>query len=565
MDGQRNAPWRVTAILDALVVLVSVVLTWPLVVGTGYPVARDAVFTPHLPFRPESLGVSSGSPRAAPLDAVVAALSVVADGAWLAKALIVVPLLIIGWAAHRAVAGLGTPARMLAANLAVWNPFVIERLGLGQWALLYGYAAVMGLAYAAARSRPAGLSPRTAAPWLLLGVMTPSSAVIAGVSAVALADRGKAGRVAVLAVLAQVPWVLPALVGAAARTSDPAGVAAFAARAERSGSALWSLVGLGGIWDSLSTPGSRGGVLGHLTSALVLVVLVIVVRFQWVPRRMLILGVGSLLAAAVTTVGAGVAVMEWATAHLPGAGLFRDAQKWLIPFVVLVVLCSAAALEVLVRWLRDRAPVLVLAGASLGVVAPFLLLPDGHVVVHRVLRPVAYPVDYREVAARVDGTEAITVSLPWQLYRRFEWATDYATYDPISRWLNVPVVTADALQVGGSVVHGEDERAAQVGAAIAAGDWQVIRDLDVRFLVVHRDPSAQDRLPEANISEGAVRYEGEHLILIELADSQTAAHASPWTATGWMVLAADLTILVILAGVAIRKPRQAPHGSATVR
>ena len=125
------------------------VLLAPLLTGGGYPLARDLIFVPHLPLGEGALGLGDGPPRAVPLDAVVSALSWVVDGGVLARIVLPMTLAIAGWGVARLVAPLGWVAQFAAATFAVWNAYVVERLALGQWALLLAYAALPWLVMAA--------------------------------------------------------------------------------------------------------------------------------------------------------------------------------------------------------------------------------------------------------------------------------------------------------------------------------------------------------------------------------------------------------------------------------
>ena len=66
---------------DGLVVLVTLALTWPMWTAGGYGLARDLVFTPRAPWTLDAIGMGTSLPRAVPLDAVLAALTTVVDGA----------------------------------------------------------------------------------------------------------------------------------------------------------------------------------------------------------------------------------------------------------------------------------------------------------------------------------------------------------------------------------------------------------------------------------------------------------------------------------------------------
>jgi len=553
-----------TLVLDGYVTLIAAILVWPLVSRTGYPVARDLVFTPRIPLRPEIVGMGTGSARAAPLDAVLAVITSVIDGAIVAKIVVPLALLLAGWGAHRIVAGAGLVARAVVAGLAVWNPFVIERLGLGQWALLFGYAAVIHLVRVALTRTDDGSMSR-AAPWLAVGAVTPTGAVLAGGAGVVMLIRRSRTSVAllVLVLAVQLPWVLPGLLSAASATSDPGGVAAFAARGERPGGAVWSLLGMGGIWDGLSVPGSRTGWLGHLTSIVVLVVLALGWRTNRVPVRLWLLGAGSFVLATISSTRAGQVLLEWAVGVVPGAGLLRDAQKWLVGFVVLVLVCTGWSVHAIMRAVHRRMPAAALGGAAAAVVTPFLLMPDGAVVVHQVVRPVDYPKDYSEVAARVDNSDSLVVGLPWRLYRAYDWAGPYAAYDPSSRWFDTPVAVPDTLVLGDRTIDGEDQLAALLADAATHEDLAALHDRGVRFVLLHPDAMTD---PE-DIPRGHIVQSGPSMSLIDLGSPQGPPPevTTAWSGLARLVGVVDLGVLVLIVVVSLSKRLDRRSNSATLR
>ncbi|WP_207021875.1 hypothetical protein [Phycicoccus sp. DTK01] len=554
-------------VLDLWVLVPVVVLGWPLLTRGGYPFARDLVLTPRLPLRPEAVGLGTASPRAAPLDALVGVLSLGLDGGVLGRVAVLGGLALAGWGAHRLARPLGTPARLLVGALAVWNPFVVERLGLGQWALLLGYASLWWVALAAVRAREDGrLLPRTA-PWLALGALTPTGAVLVGGVALVTGlgttrhgrrrDLGLVGLVAA----AQLPWLLPSLLSSAATTSDPAGVAAFAARAELPGPAVVSLVALGGVWDRLSVPGSRAGLLGVLTVLVVLAGLVAGRRRGLPGRRLLACGVVGLVLATLTSVPLGQHLVAAGTDTVPGLGLLRDAQKWLAPFVLVAVLGVGALVDGLARLVARRATPLSSTVLVVALALPFVLLPDGAVVVHRVLTPSRFPADVEQVARAVDGTDGLLVSAPWRLYRAYPWATAYPTYDPASRLYDVRVVTSDALVLGDRTLRGEDPLAAAVGRALApvtSGSVAVLRGLGVRWVLVTRTDPDGPGLLAALRADPSVRVvvEGPDVVLLELTGPRAAAPQVAPAALATVVVA-DLAVLLLLLGVGLSRPPRA--------
>ncbi|HEX4727699.1 MAG TPA: hypothetical protein VH298_07865, partial [Jatrophihabitans sp.] len=271
---------------DLLVLGLSIWLLWPQHAG-GYGLGHDLVFTPDQPLNADSVGLGSSSPRAVPLDALVALAGRLVGGMVTGRIALLVPLLAAGWGSTRLIRQLrptvSSPALLLVAGLAVWNPYLVERLALGQWALLWAYGALPWLVRAGIRvNRSPGPVPIRAWAglfgWLAVSAITPTGALIGAGVLVAVAGGHKLGRtltVLALAALVQLPWLLPAVLSTASATSDPRAVAAFAARSERPGGALLSLLGLGGIWSSDVTPASRAGLLGYLSTGLVLLVLLV--------------------------------------------------------------------------------------------------------------------------------------------------------------------------------------------------------------------------------------------------------------------------------------------------
>lgn len=489
--------------LDAWVTALSAYLCWPLLVHGGYPLARDLVFTPRQPMTTDAIGLGTGAPRAVPLDALVWLLEHVADGAVVARVAVLGALLVAGWGAHRLVSAQALPARVLVAGFAVWNPFVVERLALGQWALLWSYAAAFWLVGSAARHREGGpLMP--AVGWLAVSSITPTGGVVGTlVLLVVGAHRwARTARLAAVALFLQLPWVLPGVLSAASVTSDPAGVAAFAGRSERPGGAVLSLLGLGGVWDAGSAPTSRAGVLGYVSSLLVVVVLVVGTRLAprflgtTTIRRLVGLAVGGFLLAAGSSVPGVENAMTWTVGHVPGAGLLRDSQKWLLPFVLLVVVALGSLANAIWARLRAGAGAFLVPVAAVFAVLPLLVLPDGAVTTWATVRPVHYPAGFAAVRRALGtGPDGDIVVLPWRAYRLFSWGQPVSVYDPASRWFDRSVVSDDELQVGDMVLATESARTREVGEALGFNPpAAVLGPLGVRYAVVYGDDPEAGRL-----------------------------------------------------------------------
>ncbi|MDQ2749164.1 MAG: hypothetical protein M3Y44_06525, partial [Actinomycetota bacterium] len=134
--------------------VLAAVLLWP-ITRAGYLLGHDMVFTPRQPLDLASIGVSTASPRAVPLDALVALAERVLDGAVVGRLAVIVPLVAVGVGAAALLGSRSLSARLASCTLAIWNPFVVERLALGQWALLWAYAALPWLILVILRCRGA--------------------------------------------------------------------------------------------------------------------------------------------------------------------------------------------------------------------------------------------------------------------------------------------------------------------------------------------------------------------------------------------------------------------------
>jgi hypothetical protein len=235
--------------------------------GPGYLLLRDAVSTPRSYLSDSALGLVS-APRATPQDFVVALASHCVDGGIVVKALLVAGLWLAGWGAARLVADVlpesGAGGQFVAITLAIWNPYVGERLLQGHWSLLLAYGCLPWVATTmlTLRSTDSATWPSlfTLAFWIALAGLTPTGLILAaavGLVCVAVPVEGPGGPrprwlcAAVTladAVMAALPWLTAAILGLSsadhiwARVPD---VAAFAARAEPGLTTLGSLAGLG--------------------------------------------------------------------------------------------------------------------------------------------------------------------------------------------------------------------------------------------------------------------------------------------------------------------------------
>jgi hypothetical protein len=444
------------------------------------------VFVPRMPWSAALIGLTGGPPRAVPSDAVVALASRAIPADILQKLILLLifvlacsgaaALLDSGWTAGRRIAGAaagrapanapggsasgssagsavrssagsavrssagpavrssagsavrssaGAPllARLAAGVFYAWNPYLAERLLIGQWALLLGYAGlpwvVKVVSTGPARIRPGRLL-LAAIPAGVGGFAAMSVTVLAAVPA-ALSRGGAPGeRVGRLAgdsgrgsgrgepggglageggergggiwsnggvrgrriatvlgvmVLLSLPWLIPAF--AVAVHTDPRGVDAFAARADTPFGRIGSLIMLSGIWNAQTVPRGYGGWASAVWLLVVIASLCGYVALARSRRLSPGLGTAAVVGLAIAAVGVtspGRAVLRDLVSAWAGFAVLRDGQQFLAP----LALAEAIGLGALVAWLVRGDALGPVPGEALGRV-PGGRVPGGRV------------------------------------------------------------------------------------------------------------------------------------------------------------------------------------------
>jgi hypothetical protein len=516
------------------------------------------VFVPREPFSAAALGLAGGPPRAVPSDAVLAAASRLMPADIAQK---VVLLAIFALACSGAAALLRREhwlARLAAGVFYAWNPFVAERLIIGQWALLLGYA---GLPWVL-RSVTGHSVASWRGAWRLLVALLP--AAVGGFAAMAVsalvavpaallarppadqaeADRTWAGRagatgIALLVLVGcSLPWLVPALLHPV--YASPAGVTAFAARADTPFGSFGSLLMLGGLWNAQTVPAAYGGAWSVLWLGVVVTACGGYAVLAARRRRWPGLGVAAVAGLAIASVGLtapGRHLLQSAIGLWPGFAVLRDGQQFAGP----LALAEAAGFGLVVAWAmrpglvavpgtghrihdHDRftadsagESVLIMnqrsqcarrggAGPAIGVLAllaPVLLLPGLAWGAAGRLHPVSYPADWL-AAARVINQSAApgdALLLPWAAYRRPAWNHGEAILDPWPRLLARPVIWNDGGSVGTTRLAPDDPGARRLDAVVRSGAplTAALQAAGVRFVIADAGGQVRLRLPGCTV------------------------------------------------------------------
>lgn len=457
-------------VLAALLLLGGVVAVGP---WDGVFLFRDFVTVPDPVLGANTLG-GGGAPRAVPLDAVVAILSAILPAGLVARALLIGPLLLVGAGMSVLLRAHGAVATALGAGLAITNPYVAERLLLGQAPTLFGFAMIPWLVLAVRSRRP--LSQRALLVLLAAApaALTPVGSVMAGLTVLVTGLTLDSGRrpafVSTLVLLLPVGVLaLPWLVAALAHPSTGAvssGADAFAVRADGPLGTIGSVLTLGGVWAPGAWPPSRA----ELPVVLAQLALVVSAAAAWwwlrrrgpvAPRSADLMALAFVVPVVGVLLLSGPLLPVWRVLQqVPGLALARDTHRWLAWSALAVAALVALGVAALVKRLVARgtparstpahvAAVPVTLGTTLAVLAlGIFTVADVPGTLARDAGPVATPPEWDTVIEIVNGDpEGRVLLLPWQPFRQVDWVGDVQFLDPLPRALEPEVLHARDLTV----------------------------------------------------------------------------------------------------------------------
>jgi hypothetical protein len=533
----------------------SVVWVWPValtvaVVGPllrpGYVLTYDMVFVPDQAWRIDYLGVGPAVPRAVPSDALVSVASTLLPGEILQKLFLVAILLGAGLGMWVLTRGLPLFAQLAAIAWFGWNPFVAERLVIGQWVMLLGYAALPWVAASAVAVRR-GSTAGCAGLVLATGVAawSASGGILAACLGLTLlswwgsaASRAQRLVVGAAVLMVNAPWIVAGALHHEDVGTSSTAVEAFAASGEGHLAALPTVLGLGGIWNVDVVPDSR------LTWVAVgwLVVLLGVVA---VGLRPMVEHFGAQVTVALGVVAAACLVISLAgtvdvdlvarlSGDVPGFALFRDGSRYLGGLALFEAIAFGLGTARLAALPPDRV-IGTVVGAGLSL-APLAALPDLAWGVGARLSPVDYPESW--VAARAalaaDAGRGTVLVYPDAPYRAYGWNDRRPGLDPAPRYFPGRMLNSDALTVDGVEVQVDDPITAAAMQAYEDGDAQRLSDLGVGYVVVDVDP-ARSRDDAVAVGARPV-YSGDDISVYALAKprdvpvprGEVVAMASAW-------------------------------------
>ena len=561
MTSRRWDPRSPRGVVPVVLAVLQALLVIGPGLGPGVVITHDMPWSPDPRWTPFVLGLDTPAPRAVPSDAVAVLLGKVV-GASLAQHLVLLTILValaLGVAAllDELVPDVGLAGRCAAVVAAVWNPFVSERLAVGQWVVVLGLAVLPWALRGTLRVVRGTSTGYAVAPALLFGglggvnsLLVVSGAVLTVVLTGAVRSRSwpvarAAGTSLLLTAGLAAAWAVPALTARA--DADALGARAFAPVADSPIGVVGSLLGGGGFWNTGTHPEPRTHVLIAITAAL-LMTAGVVVALAAMPGRD-----GLLLAAPLAVFGVlvllslgGPVESLWdALVHgVPGGGALRDSQKLIAPWVVV----GATGVGVLADGAARRVPA-GLRGPAVALLLglPLVLSPQLAWGIGGRLDAVTVSSDYRqgvdELAALPPGDVGL---LPWSQYRRYGWNDSRVSLTLAPRTVDRVVLYDDSLPLRAGTIAGESPRAAAVSGRIAAGapPDRALADEGVRYVAAELG-AGLDVDTDALRSAGRVVVDRPGLLVVDVGGPATSPSASGALVLGWGVtLLTALGILV---------------------
>lgn len=431
----------------------------------------DLVVVPDLPVPPGVWGLGPELPRRVPFFLPMSWASTVV-GTAAAKALMVAAVAVAFAGAARLVGMAPVLARLGAGTLYALSPFTLTRIGAGQLALL---AAMALLPWALPRLlRPAD-DLRTTFLWAaalggcgISGAQLAVPVVVVGI----VAARGRRA-LAVLAALtvAQLPWLVPALVVRATGGSPDLGPASAFATDTSGDGGIVRVLGGHGFWQLGNQVGRSGG----LAVALIGIVLGGLAVFGasrlpagWRVPATVAAAIG--LAVALASAIPGVDSLYDDLAETAIGAPLRDGQRMLALY--LVWMAPAAALGA-VRLSGTRPGAVAGALTALPAALALVLAGPGFWGLEHRLEPVEFPGDWAVARTAVDERPGAVLALPFNQYLDLRFADGRRCLNPAPDYFGGDVLASTDPELGPVAQEGLDPRtpgALEIVERLRAGD-----------------------------------------------------------------------------------------------
>ena len=562
--------------------VLAVVAFAPLLASRGVALRGDMVFVPRQPLKGAWLGLDGWVAGAVPADFLVAVGNVIGPGDILQKIILVAILVLAGTGVGALMSGFSLVARLAAATFFIWNPFVYERLLVGDWTLLVGYACLPWIAWAARRVTRTGsiLELGPVVVFLAIAGWTSPVGGVLGLLLAVLVLARRSPQAALIAfgagIVVNLPWLIPGLFRPGGPTGSAESVDAFSANAETPLGVIGSVLTLGGIWDPEAFVPGRDNVLIAVIALVVslgAIAGVALAARHWdagTVGAVAVLAVVGLVIALLGGLDATRSVIESLADDVPGGAVLADGHVWLAPLALLLAIGFGALTGLAAREAGARAgtPLVALAGV-VGVAIPIALIPSFALGLDGELDDTQYPGGWWEArqALETRDPDGIVV-LPFSAEREYVWNDQRWSADAAPRYFYGDVVTEDQRVVtdGNQVVTvpGTDPRAAAIRAALEGSPEEFVATLaenGIDTVVIERNTDPDNGAPSGT-DLGEPLFRGAGISVFPLPDDVTVAAVELDAPPSIVVLVADVLAALLVLGaigawvIAGRTPRR---------
>ena len=467
--------------LMGLAVSIAVCYPW---IGSGHLLLLDWLgpSTPLIP--PQAYGLRGGLVTGLPLTIATNLLSYLfGHYTNVLPALVFFPIATAGMAR---LVPTGLPGKLSAALLYAVNPFVFDRLFVGQFNVLLGYAFLpVALSSLMSQERRGWRSvPGLALWWTLLIACSPHFVWIFGLAVLVwflihLREPGTMLRLALATASAAVATSYVLFAAAAGGVGVKVGLAdlrAFRTLPDPHFGLLVNVLGLYGFWRK--GPELAKNVVGGWPVLLAGVLIVVTFGYlgKWSGRKgdsqgakrallLAVAGVGSLVLA-LGDQGPFGSLFRLAYEHVPFFAIMREPEKFLSMYAAALAYGFGLGVDRLWRNTSKRGAATI---AVFALVVPLAYEPVIFGGLNGQVRLSSYPSTWAKARQTVAKREGALLVLPWHLYLSFPFTGKRVIANPAQSYFGGEVIQGDNAQLPGLQTESTSTRSSFIEFAIADG------------------------------------------------------------------------------------------------
>lgn len=517
--------WRlgVPVFISVLVFAVLAPLLW----SPGFILLHDWTWTPSgMSFTPirrfpgsEAFGSSIYPPNAAPLMLALAVAGRVAPEELVQRVFLSTIFVTLAIGAYQLPQVASVPGRLFAVSLAVVNPWVLDRLFIGQWSSLAGIA-ILPWAWSTTFQalRTTGLRPLLTASlaWGMLGVMDTHAfalfaiapPIAAGAIAIGCPGHSRATLLRLVALFSLTAaltlyWTVPAAMATAALDRiSLADLDVYATRRDPLVGLFFNVLSMHGFWYADDT--SKIGLpLWWVLACVILGLALVGFRLAWRdPSHRVTAGAVALTAVISSFLAMGAqgptgSLFVWMFEQFPSMRGLRDAQRAAMFLPLAYAYLGSHAVAALAKHARNEDFVRALRRYGLTGLVFLVVFVYGFRMFWGglgALRPSEFPASWVETRAIVSAErDAALLTLPWHRFMKFSFTDPLNVVNPAPRYFGGVVFASDDDQIPIPSSTSNDRRLRYLEALLQRRDevaclGNLVSVLGIRYVFLANGP-----------------------------------------------------------------------------